>query len=464
MSPARLSPEDQRILKLEAGPIAGHTCKVVTFDSAPGGHRETLDQLRASVESRLRLAPRLRQRLLATPLRLAAPVWVDDPSFDLARHIRPLGNDDELDDRGLRRAVGRLMTERLDRERPLWTLDVAPLTAGRTALVWCLHHCMADGSTAMRLGAALLWGPEPTVAPSAPARWEPASPPGALALVAEAARERVGRAARGISSGARSLGSPERWRAAAAELRGVPGTIRRELAPRALPSALARPAGSRREVAWTSAPLAALHAAGKVGEDITINDVVLAVTAGGFHDWLAAHGSRGRAVRAKVPVSLHTRAAEDTALANRDSFLFVDLPVAEPSAGRRLWAINRETAERKRDHDAERIDRLVYALAHLPAGGRVIRLLMSPRLFTFTVSNIPGPREPQFVLGGPLRSIHSLAEIAPGHALRVSLLSACGSLSFGLCADAETVPDLDVFIAGIDRSIDQLLTETARSR
>ena len=456
---ARLSPEDERILKLEAGPIVGHTCKVVTFDPPPGGRRPTLDELRSSVDSRIGFAPRLRQRLMAAPLGLGAPVWVDDPSFDVDRHVRPLGDGGELDEDGLRRAVGRLMVERLDRDRPLWTLDVAPVTGGGTALVWRLHHCMADGATAMRLGAALLWDSEPTGAPPATARWTPAPPAPATALLAQAARERVRRAATGLSSATRSLASAATWRATAAELGGLPSVLRRELSPRALPSLLTRPAGSRRVVAWTSAPLAKLHAAGKaVGDEITLNDVVLAVTAGGLSEWLSTRGARGRGVRVKVPVSLHGPTPQDEAAANRDSFLFVDLPVDEPSPIRRLRAINRETSECKRHHDAERIDKLVHAIADLPGGGRLIRLTMSPRLFTFTVSNVRGPGDPRFILGGPLRSIHSLAEIAPAHALRVSVVSGCGSLSFGLCADADAVPDLDVLVAGLERSIEQFLS------
>ena len=461
MSTARLSSEDQRILRLEAGPIVGHTCKVMTVDPPAAGPPVTLDRLRASIESRLGLAPRLRQRLQATPLRLAPPVWVDDPSFDIARHVRPLGDGAELDDRELRRAVARLMAERLDRDRPLWTLDVAPMTERRTALVWRLHHCMADGATAMRLGSALLWDSEPELAQPTPAPWAPKPMPTATALLAEAAVERCKRVAAGVPSGARSLASPRTWRAAATELAGLPATLRRELSPRALPSALDRPAGPRRVAAWTSAPLAELHAAGKaVGEEVTLNDVVLAVTAGAFHEWLAAHGRRGGGVRVKVPVSLHTRSADD-GVANRDSFLFVDLPVEDPSAVRRLRTISRETAECKRHHDAERIDRLVHAVAHLPGGRRVIGLTMSSRLFTFTVSNVRGPSDPGFILGGPLRSIHSLAEIAPGHALRVAVLSASGTLSFGLCADAEAVPDLDVFVGGLERSIEQVLSAGA---
>ena len=453
----RLGPDDRRILRLESGPIAGHTGKILILGRSPDGGRPTLDQLRDTIEARLGAAPRMRQRLLPSPVGVTPKVWVDDDSFDIRRHVRQLGEGAELDDRLLRQEVGRLMCERLVRTAALWTIDMAALTGGRTALVWRIHHCMADGVTAMRLGSLLLWDPEPGVEHPPAEPWLPAPPAPALLRGAVAARERIGQTAAGLRRVARGIANPDAWRAARLEVARLPGTLRRELAPVALPSLLDRPAGSRRVVDWTTAPLEDLHRAGKaVGRRVTINDVVLAVVAGGFHEWLTAHGASGRGVRVKVPVSLHA-GGKGADMANRDSFLFVGLPVEEPGARRRLELISRETAHRKRHHDAERLDWLLRGIAHLPGGGRAMKWTMSPRVFTFTVSNVRGPAEPVFVLGLPLIEFCSLAEIAPSHAVRVSVLSSAGSLCFGLCADADAVPDLAPFIAGIERSVGELL-------
>jgi len=155
----------------------------------------------------------------------------------------------------------------------------------------------------------------------------------------------------------------------------------------------------------------------------------------------------------KVPVSLHHHDAQADAPGNRDSYFFVDLPVGEADPVRRLLAINRETADRKRHHDAE-------TLYHLGLHRSVARRAMDPHVFTFNVSNVPGPREPVYVSGARVRALYSLAEVAEHHALRVSVISAAGTMYFSLCADRDAVQDLDTIAAGIDRSIEELLVRT----
>ena len=147
----RLSAEDERILALERGSVAGHVCKVLVLDGQLDAAR-----LRRTVRRRMASAPRLRQRLTVLPRGFGRPVWSDDPAFDLRRHIRA-ADAGPVDDAGLRALAASLMEERLDRDRPLWCIDVARLMDGRTALLWRVHHCMADGFTAMRIGAACIW-------------------------------------------------------------------------------------------------------------------------------------------------------------------------------------------------------------------------------------------------------------------------------------------------------------------
>jgi hypothetical protein len=206
--------------------------------------------------------------------------------------------------------------------------------------------------------------------------------------------------------------------------------------------------GRRRTVAFAEAPLGAMKEAGKAIDDgVTVNDVVLAIVAGGVGRWLAQVQGPMDGIRAKVPVSLHHIG---DALANHDSYFFVDLPVAEPDVAKRVITINRETRERKLDHDAETL----YWLGHHSI---VSRWAMSPHVFTFNVSNVCGPAGEIYVLGARVSGMYSLAEIGRHHALRVSVISSGGSLFFGLCADADAVDDLDVLADGISAAIDALL-------
>ena len=226
--------------------------------------------------------------------------------------------------------------------------------------------------------------------------------------------------------------------------------LTRELGRTGATTALAARVGPGRKIALASAPLAESKQAGKaIDPSVTLNDVVLAIVSGGVRAWLLHCATPTEGIRVKVPVSLHER-DEAPGIGNRDSYFFADLPVEEPDPVKRLLAINRETAERKVDRDAEWLYRLGL---HRP----VARWAMSPHVFTLNVSNVPGPRNDIYVLAARVREVYSLAEIAQHHALRVSVVSAAGTLFFGLCADRDAVTDLDVLTDGLNETRDSLL-------
>jgi WS/DGAT/MGAT family acyltransferase len=412
-----LDAEDARILALESGTVRGHTCKVLVI----AGERSA-EELREHVEARLRVLPRLTRRLDpgADP-----PTWEDDPDFSLELHVT---GREALDDAGLRRLVAKAMETPLDRGRPLWAIDVAPLAGGRTALVWRIHHALADGVTAMRMARELLLDAR---AADQPARHpgQPDRPPCRRHSLASTAR-----------SAAR-----------------VPRTLRQELGARAVPSPLDRAVGPHREVAFVDAPLDELRRIGhSVAEQATVNDVALSAVSAGLRAWLDELGAPAAGLRAKVPVSLHRPGEPDTA--NRDSFMFVDLPLEQDDPLARLAAVTHETRARKQRHDAETLHAFFRDLSHLSRSleRHAQQWAMSPRVFTLNVSNVPGPAGPQSLMGAPLLELHSLAEIAHHHALRVAIVSAAGRISFGLCADAEAIDDLSPIAEGIAREIDAL--------
>jgi diacylglycerol O-acyltransferase len=433
---ARLSAEDARILACERGAVVGHTCKVLVVD---GEH--DVNAFRARVEPRLAALPRLLDRLVETPFGIAPPAWLPDPDFAIERHVRDGGR--VRDQAALDRAVAALMESRLDREHPLWSLDVLALDDGRTAGVLRLHHCMADGTVAMRIVRTLLLDQDGP----APDREEAAGGlPGRAALFADGVRWRMSR----VSGAAR----PSRRTSGAAARRERLAVIRRELAPASGLSQLARHAGPRRRVAFSTVALQEVkQLAHTVPGRATVNDVVLAAVAGGVRHWLTEIGVEAHELRVKVPVSLHC--PDEPGLANRDSFMIVHLPLDEPEAMVRLVAIAAETRERKAAHDADALDALFNDL------GRRSRSLehlaehwaKSPRVFALNVSNVPGPQGELTVLGSPLLAMHSLAEIAERHVLRVAVISAAGRLSFGLCADADVVERLDLVADGIDAEL-----------
>ena len=148
--------------------------------------------------------------------------------------------------------------------------------------------------------------------------------------------------------------------------------------------------GRRRTVAFAAVPLAPLHDAAKRLCGATVNDAVLTVVAGGLRRWLEHHHGSLSTVRFRVPVSLHS---EGDRAANQDSFFTLPVHVAEPDPVARLRAIHAAAAERKADHDAERLESMVESLrSQVPLlAGFAEKLQRSPRSFAICVSNVPGP-------------------------------------------------------------------------
>jgi WS/DGAT/MGAT family acyltransferase len=457
----RLNGDDARILGLETAAITGHTCKVAVLAPREGSGGIEIDDLRRHVAGRLRAVRRCRQRVAFVPLRIAPPVWVDYPDFDIAEHVRPYETDGAVDAQRLREIAAELMAQRLDHTRPLWRMDlVGPLEDGGSAIVWRVHHCMADGVTAMRLGGQILWDNAPEPGRPEPDRWSPEPEPSRLALVRSALAERSGELARLIPSAARAVGAPSRWAPAARSAARVPGALVRELTPLGSDSPMDRHIGSRRELAWATHPLDELKrieaaARDRIGAHVTINDVVLAAVSGALRSWLGGGG--GGELRAQIPVSMHHRDERADALGNRDSFLFVDLPLHEPDPLKRIQLINAETTVRKQAHDADALYAFFHAVSRLgPLGREIVHTASGPREFSLSVSNVPGPRDAVYVIGRPVRELCSVAEPADRHALRVSALSCSGRMHFGLCTDPDALGGLAEVEAGLDAAIEEL--------
>ena len=453
----RLTPEDTRILSLESGVIVGHTCKVLVAERTS---QDVVADLRQHVLDRLGLVPQLGFRLVSTPWHLATPAWVDDPAVDPAAQIRWARRGAPLARAELPELVAELMATRLDRSLPLWQLDVAELEDDLVAGIWRVHHALADGAASLALGEAAIWDDvEEPAAPTVPPP-QPEPVPGALELVATAIAEHAQAAAAGLGRAAGALVTRAHWREIAREVAAARPTLGRELARAGADSPLDATIGRRRRVAFVQIGLDEIRSTAHAFDGVTVNDVVLALIAGSLRRWLerrhaAGNGTGPAPMRIQVPVSLHTPGDR---VANRDSFLNVDLPVGEPDPVRRLLAVNEETADRKARHDAEELYALFADLAHLSR--HLYRLAYEaasgPQVFALSVSNVRGPAEPRYLAGGRILEFYSLAEVAPRHALRLSAWSFSGRFSFGLCADADAVPDVEVIASGLTESLSEL--------
>ncbi len=417
----RLSPDDARILALESSAITGHTLKLLVLE--PGAALD-LDQLRGAVRARLGAAPRAAQRIEAGAG--DDPRWVPAPDFDIGRHVRRRPGAEQGTWDELRHTVSLLMAEHLDRSQPLWTLDViGPLADGSEVIAARMHHAMVDGIAGVRFLEAILLDPHD--APPHPA----------------------------------GLRAPDARPAPSEEWLRVPSAVAREIirAPWSGRSPFDRPITSAREVAFARVPLNGLRAIGASRPaHATVNDVLLAVVAGGLRTWL--HGAGTGGLRAQVPVSLHHRDEAATAADNRDSFINVDLSLAEPDALRRLDRISARTRTEKQQDDADVLYDLFHALGRLGAVGDLAeRLAGSGREFGVAISNVPGPRQPVAVAGRRVAQLYSSSEPATHHALRVAAISDEDELGIGFCTDPTALPGVD----GLARDVEAAYAELHRA-
>jgi diacylglycerol O-acyltransferase len=430
----RLSIDDAQILRLESAVIKGHTGKVLIIAPDSDGRPLSVPGLRERISKRMGAFPRLGQRVEEPRLGLGRPAWVEAENIDLDWHVAEPKHADPLSDEELRVAVGELLSERMDHTRPLWRLDVLPLTGGRVAIAGRIHHAMADGVSAIKLVAGLLWdrdGDAPRTGAAVPQPGAAKAAPSAVKPAAGAAEERI--------------------------LVRLPSALWRELRP-GRDTTLDRHIGPAREVAWSTFPLERLKRIGhNAPEGATVNDVVLAVVAGALRRWLPEAGGIAEDLRVQCPVSLHAREEEKGAMGNRDSFMNVDLPIAEPDPQERLRLINAETKERKLDHDADALYAFFHAIARFrPLYKGVTRLTSGPREFALSVSNVPGPRDRAVILGHAVEQFCSFAEPADRHALRISIVSLSGELAFGLCSDPDAISKLDGLRGALADSISEL--------
>src|SRR5205085_3203310 len=183
----RMSAQDASFLHVESDDRPMHVGGVSIFEGPPPPFAEVM----AMIEGKLALVPRYRQIVRFVPFALARPVWVDDPHFNLGYHVRRTALPAPGGDRELRNLVGRVMSQQLDRAKPLWEMWVAEgLDDGRWALISKTHHCMVDGVSATDLLSVILSSERDPIRVPAP-RWTPEPEPSASELVAQPLARRL---------------------------------------------------------------------------------------------------------------------------------------------------------------------------------------------------------------------------------------------------------------------------------
>src|SRR3954470_15076721 len=448
----RLNGLDASFLALEKDGAHMHVGSVLVF----AGPAPDYDDFVARIERRLHLVPRYRQRLAHTPFGLARPRWVDDPHFNAHYHVRHTALPEPAGEDELRRLAGRVFAQQLDRDKPLWEIWLVDTMAdGRFALICKTHHALVDGISGVDILTVLFdLQPDPPERATAPA-WTARPAPGGAALFAEALVERLEEPLDVLRA---ALAHPEAATAEAGRAAAGLAAMTAAGLAGAPPSPLNVRIGPHRRFAWVEADLDRLQAV-KDARGGTINDVVLTVVAGALRAFLHHRGrdADGEELKALVPISV--RADPDRgALGNQVAAMYAPLPVGLPDPIARFRFVHAAMAGLKESGQAvgaQAITRLADA-----AGPTVLdqaaRLQSRQRFFNLTVTNVPGPQLPLYVLGRKLAAFYPQVPLVLNTALGIAIMSYDGRLFFGLLGDYDTLPDLDAVAAELGRAIDEL--------
>jgi WS/DGAT/MGAT family acyltransferase len=444
-----------------------HVGAIALFDAKPLSRPDgglDFERIRRLAGPSLARSGRFRQRLDRVPI-LGHPVWVDDERFNLDYHLRHTALPEPGDERQLKRLMGRIMSQKLERHRPLWEMWFVEGVAGdRFAVITKAHHCMIDGISGVDL-LGLLMGPdadtgelEAQADASGPHRWLPRPAPGALRLLAGEAWRRATLPVGALRAGREALADPGR---AAAALRdtleslaealgaGLTGGSRTPLNP---------DIGPHRRFDWLRVDLdAAKEVKNRLGG--TVNDVVLAAASGGLRSFLAGRGVDVDALdfRAQIPVNIRSDAQRGR-LGNRITMLFARLPVAEPDPLRRYERVVETTRALKASamgRGTELLERISDWTAKEVLAG--LALLTARALaYNVVVTNVPGPQFPVYLLGARMLEVYPLVPLFTGQGLGIALFSYEGSLCWGFNADWDALPDLHDLVLAVEAELETL--------
>src|SRR4051812_16021527 len=447
----RLSGLDTLFLYGEQGGMHMHVCAVIIVDPSTMPNGYSFDAIKQTFANRMHLVPQFRRRLATIPLGLGLPMWVDDPDFDLDYHIRRMGCPSPCGPEEVAEIAGDIAGRPLDRNKPLWEFWVVEgLKDGHVAVVGKMHHSTIDGISGANLMMEVLdLEPNPKDRPTHPEPYEPEPIPSELARITGAVTE--------------VLRSPLRL------ARLVPSTIgsvisfvntrRSHDRPN---SGMATPFNSpktsfngaitpHRKVAFIDVPLEDIKAARKLVEGATVNDVVLAVTAGALRRYLDARGETfDKSLTAAIPVGVHDQ-TQDMAGQNRVSVMFSTLATDIDDPIERLRRIHDANKGAKAEQKAIGAATMMEwaDLAAPITFSLAARLYTSTRLadrmpaaFNLIVSNVPGPPIPLYFCGARLVDLYPLGPILDGLGLNLTVLSNMDHMGFGFIACRELMPEL----------------------
>lgn len=403
---------------------------VVTLGEAPDP-----DAVAGVLEQRLVAEfPRFGQRIVESLGR--GPAFEDDPSFDLGNHLHRLVLPPPGDRAALQTLVSDLVTPPLDRDKPLWRLYLIEGYEGGAALLWRIHHCIADGIALSRVMLSITDGGEPSDPPSPPSpgrgvlRRLAGVPLGALA----AAR---GLGAAAMHEGMESLAHPNHLRELAdTALRDASTAAQLLAGPADAPSGLRAPLAGTRRVAWSEPfPLARIKEVAH-RRRVTINDLLVTALAGSVHELLGGDDGLPEEIHAMIPFNLRPLDEPVPAdLGNDFALILLGLPIGEVAPGERLREVSSRMDRIKSTHEALIAYGVLSAIGLTPpwVEDRLIGFFTDKA--SLVVTNVPGPRQQLSFAGAPITGVLVWAPCSGSLGMTVSIFSYDGKVTVGFMTD-----------------------------
>jgi diacylglycerol O-acyltransferase / wax synthase len=446
-----------------------HVASIAIFE----GPAPAQEEFSRTLSDRLHLVPRWRQRVQRVPFQIARPVWVDAVDFDIDYHLRRTALAAPGGELELRRLVGRICSQRLDRTKPLWEIWVVEgLADGRWAMVNKAHHCMVDGVSGTEL-LALLLDLTPETQRHAPVDWNPVSY-SSRDVTLDAARSLATDTAEQLRAVRSALRAPARAIRDVADVLGGVRSLSGSVKTKS-DTGLTGPVGSHRVIAWADAPPADVKSI-RTALGGTVNDVVLAAITNGFRELLLSRGEsvEGRTVRTLIPVSVRAARADGAATGNgtfnnKVSVMFAALPVGIADPAERLTFIRDQLAGLKKSNQAVAGEALTSMSALAPdalvsLAARAIARVQGATAVETVTTNVPGPQLALYSLGRRMQRVYAYVPIAAQMRFGVTIFSYDGEVTFGVTGDHDTSPDVDVLAGGIADGLADLVRIAERGR
>ena len=451
----RLSPLDAMFLHQDSPTIPRQVSSLAILE--PGEHPLDYDRLIHVINERIDLVPRYRQVPRSVPAALGTPVWLDDENFDIALHVRRSALPRPGTDESLHELVGRLIARRLDLDRPLWELYlIEGLESGGVALLFKAHQALVDGSETVDLAQVLL--EETAHDRDIPHEdWNPRIEPNGAELVVGTLNRNLRHPGEALRVAELNLGRLARKLPVIGSDAQVPHSV--------LSTELTR----HRRFASLSADLEDFRRV-RVEHGGTVNDVILAVIAGGIRGWMLTRAepvTSKTSFRAMVPMSVVADDGLPTSFGSKVRGHLLSLPVGESNPVVRLHQVSYALKDHRETGSAVAANKLAalpgFATSTFHAVGARVADAEAGRGHQIVITNVPGPQEPVYMAGEKVSEVYPCIPLSGHRAVAIGVTSYHGRVFFGIVADRDAVPDVDVLALCIEDALQELV-DTVGSR